>query len=153
MEAHERLWEAALRKRIGVLGWVSLLLIGAAAAPAIPLRCADQALRVGAVALGTGTLFGIGLAGITRTRIPILIYLCLGLVAAASWPLFAGWPPATAADVHPWPGAPELFFSYFDALRAWMFLVAIPYPFARLGYHAPDRPAVQTASEQPDSNE
>ena len=83
----------------------------------------------------------------TRTRRPLGIYACLAAAVLTFWPLLHSWPPADAWDVHPWPGAPPLVSTYFEALRGCLFLLGIPYPFARLGQHGPD-PLILTTEER-----
>src|SRR5262249_43087184 len=103
-----------------------------------PLRCVGQATRVGGLMLLDGALLGAALAGVPRTRRPLGIYAWLGVALLTLWPLIAGWPAVGAEAVHPWRGAPSIVLNYFDMLRVGAFLLGIPYPFARLGQHAPD---------------
>ena len=120
------------------LGWACLLLILLLLAVAIPLRCIERAALVGGGALLAGGTLGFAMAMITRTRRPLLIYFWLGIVVLSFWPLYAGWPPGEIWELHPWPNAPDLVYNYFDMLRGGLFLLAFPWVFARLGYHAPD---------------
>ena len=126
------------------LGGVCLLLALALWSLALPLHCAGRAALSGGFALLDGILMGLALAAVTRARRPLLIYLWLGLAAATlwplweSWPLYRGWPIGNPGDVVAWPGAPDLVYSYFDILRACVFLLAIPAPFALYGQHGPD---------------
>jgi hypothetical protein len=77
---------------------------------------------------------------VTRTRRPLAIYLWLAASFAAIWPIVSGWPPGDSYDVTLWRGAPEMLSNYFDLLRGGVFLLALPYPFARRGRHSPDPP-------------
>jgi len=99
-----------------------------------------MAAVVGGFSLLDGALCGAALAWATRTRRPLLIYAGVAVAALTVWPVAVGWPLAGASDVHPWRGAPSLVLNYFDALRVVVYLLGIPYPFARLGHHAPDLP-------------
>lgn len=120
------------------LGLFCLVVAGLALAAAIPLGCLPVALRVGGGALLLGGGLGSALALITRTRRPWLIYLSLLLGALTFVPLSLEWPPGNGWDVHPWHGAPPMVYSYPDILRTLLYLVGIPWPFARFGQHAPD---------------
>jgi hypothetical protein len=120
------------------LGWACFALALAFWALALPLGCAGRAAVVGGFSLLAGALCGTLLALVTRTRRPTFIYACLAGAALTVWPILVGWPPGGAADVHPWRDAPSLVLNYFDALRPVMYLLGLPYPFARLGHHAPD---------------
>jgi hypothetical protein len=126
------------QRSVRKLGFVCLTVAGLALAVAIPLHCVVVALQVGMVALLSGAGTGLSLALVTRTRRPWLIYMGLLLAALTFVPLTQEWPPASAWDVHPWRNAPPVVYGYLDGLRMLLFLVAMPWPFARLGYHAPD---------------
>jgi hypothetical protein len=126
---------ATIYRRIGL---VSLTLIALAFSLAAPLRCIEKAILVGGVALCSGGLLGASLAWITRTRNPWLIYLALGIAALCFWPLTAAWPHTEIWDVRPSRTWPRFFYNYLDYLRGILFLVGIPYPFARFGQHTPD---------------
>lgn len=112
----------------------------------MPLQCAGRAALVGGFALFDGSLMGLALALVTRARRPVLIYLFFGLAMltlwplAASWPLDKGWPIGDPGAIVVWLGAPTLVYNYFDILRACVFTLAIPAPFARYGQHGPDPP-------------
>ncbi|MCS6775901.1 MAG: hypothetical protein RMJ43_11625 [Chloroherpetonaceae bacterium] len=105
---------------------------------ALPLGCAGQAALIGGVSLGSGALLGLMLALITRTLRPAVIYLCLCVAVAACVPLLREWPPGDMRDVRLAPGMPGFLAYYLDLLRVALFVLGIPYPFARLGHHAPD---------------
>ena len=129
--------------RIGLVCFAGAVLAWAAS---LPLRCAPLAACVAVVAWGAGGLFGVFLALVTRTRKPALIYLLLGLAALTLWPLFQSWPYADAYDVIAWPGAPGFAGQYFAILRPVVFLLGLPFPFARLGQHG--RPAPRRRAKQ-----
>jgi hypothetical protein len=120
------------------LGGVCLTLALLSWAVALPLHCPGKAALVGGVALLAGVLLGAALAMVTRTRNPWRIYGWLAVAALTFWPMIVAWPPADPSDIHPWPHAPDIVANYFDILRIALFLVGIPYPFARFGQHAPD---------------
>ncbi len=106
---------------------------------AVALRCLPQCLQKGSLPLALGLLLGGALAMATRTRYALLIYLSLG-VAFLAGTLFAMPLPTDAVEeVRLWAGAPSLFQTYPEIVRTLAFVFAIPYPFARFGYHAPDR--------------
>lgn len=128
------LGERAIRR----MGFGCLLLAIAFWSVSLALGCARLAAWVGAFSLLDGAVFGLMLALVTRTRRPLLIYLCLVGAGLTFWPLFAAWPPADSQDVHLWPTAPNILYTYFDVFRFCLFTLGIPTPFARLGYHAPD---------------
>ena len=123
---------------INRLGWMSLILIAALSALSIPLHCLGKASAVAIASACAGTGLGLALAMVTRSRNPIAIYIWLAVAALTFIPLFRAWPPADSFDVTPWRGAPEIFYNYFDFLRGGAYLLAIPFPFARLGLHGPD---------------
>ena len=120
------------------LGMSCLAIITALFALSLPLHCPVRALMVGGVSLLAGGMLGTALAMITRTPRPLLIYFWLGVAALTFVPLYRGWPPGDALDIFPWRGAPDIVYNYFDILRGGVYLLAMPYPFARLGQHAPD---------------
>jgi hypothetical protein len=130
--------------RIGAVCLLSTLALWSLSAP---LHCTGRAGLVGGFALVDGALMGLALAFVTRSRRPLLIYLFIGLALltlwplAASWPLDKGWPIGDPGAIAAWPGAPALVYNYFDILRACVFALAIPAPFARYGQHGPDLPA------------
>lgn len=136
------------------LGLFTLCAFVAALAAAIPLHCLPTALRVGSGSLLLGTGLGGALAFVTRTRRPLLIYMGLLLAALTFVPLAQNWPPGDAWDIHPWHGAPQLAYSYLDILRTLLYLVGIPWPFARFGHHAPDPlPMAAIPQELPEESE
>jgi hypothetical protein len=104
----------------------------------IPLRCFPKAVLVVAACGGAGAALGTALAMITRTRRPAAIYFWLAVCALTILPLILAWPPADSYDVVLWKGAPDILNNYFDLLRGGVFLLAFPFPFARLGQHGPD---------------
>ncbi|MDE2125059.1 MAG: hypothetical protein KGJ62_00530 [Armatimonadetes bacterium] len=110
------------------------------AAAAAPIGALRPALSVGAVAAGSGALFGASLAAVTRTRQPLVIYLLLLLAGLCLVPVLLGLPPAGEWQIHPWPHAPALVWNYFDIARPLQFFLAVPWPFAALGHHAADVP-------------
>lgn len=120
------------------LSFFSLTVIGLALGAAIPLGCLFAAVRIGGVSLLAGSGLGATLALVTRTRRPWLIYLALMLGALTFVPLYQNWPPGDAWDVHPWHAAPPWVYGYLDGLRMLLYLVGIPWPFVRFGFHAPD---------------
>ena len=115
-----------------------LLLAAGGLAFAIPLHCVLKAGIVGGVSLVDGALFGLSLAAVTRTRRTGLIYFFLLCAALTLAPLYLGWPVVDSDDLTLWRGAPDLLENYFIMLRLALFLLALPYPFARFGHHAPD---------------
>lgn len=131
------------------LGLICLLLSLILWAGSLPLHCAPLAAYVGGVTLLIGGAFGLCLALVTRTRRPILIYLYLGLACLCLWPLYRSWPFADAWDVVPWPGAPTFVLYYFILLRPCIFLLGVPYPFARFGLHGPD-PLPEISRQEPE---
>lgn len=127
---------------INRLGGVCLVLMALLLALSAPLRCFPKAAAVAAVSACAGGGLGLALAMITRTRRPFGIYFWLAVAALTFAPIFRAWPPADSFDVEPWRGAPDILFNYFDFLRGGVYLLAMPFPFARLGLHGPD--AAQT---------
>ena len=123
------------KRHVGTFCFVAILMLMALS---VPLRCIVLALQVGAVTGFAGAFMGVALAMITKTRRPALIYLWLGATFLSLAPLALSFPSADETDVHLWKGAPSIASNYFDALRMGVFLLAIPYPFARLGHHATD---------------
>ena len=130
------------------LGRFCLTVVVLALAAAVPLGCVWAALRVGGGSLLLGVGLGLSLALITRTRRPWLIYLALALGALTFVPLAHEWPPGDAWDVHPWHGAPPIAYGYLDGLRTLLYMIGIPWPFARFGHHAPDPIAVESPVEE-----
>ena len=125
-------------RAISRLGWISMLLALLLMAAAIPLHCLGLAAVVGAGSLVAGCLLGFAMAMITQTRIPLIIYCWLFIVILSFWPLYNGWPRADFWEVHAWPTAPDFVYNYFDLLRGGLFILAFPWVFARLGFHAAD---------------
>ena len=103
------------------------------------LGCLPQSLQVGSVPLLLGLILGVALAGATRTRNTLLIYLGLGVALMAGVVFAMPLPTDLVAPVLLRRGMPSLLKFYPEFVRVCAFLLAIPYPFARFGYHAPDR--------------
>ena len=120
------------------LGWVCAGLITVMLAVSFPLRCFPRAGIVTVVSMCAGAALGLALGMITRTRRPLAIYFWLGICALTVLPLIFAWPQADSFDVVLWRGAPDIFNNYFDLLRGGVYLIALPFPFARFGRHAPD---------------
>lgn len=120
------------------MGLVCAILGMTILAGAIPFGAGPIAYRAGTFPVLDGIVFGALLAGVTRTRRPVLIYGLLLAAAAALWPLYAGWPASPPLAPEMPEGRQELIHNYLDILRIVLFLLAVPYPFARLGFHAPD---------------
>ena len=125
---------------INRLGWVCLGLIAGLFALALPLLCFTRAAAVALVSACAGGGLGLALAMVTRTRRPLGIYFWLAAAAVTCVPIFRAWPAADSFDVTPWRGAPDLLYNYFDFLRGGVFLLSMPFPFARFGSHGPDLP-------------
>ena len=123
---------------INRLGWACLGLITILLALSFPLHCFLKAAVIGAGSLGAGAGLGVCLAMVTRTKRPLVIYLWLVAAIVTFFPLFFAWPPGDSFDVTLWRGAPEILSNYLDFVRGGTFLLAFPFPFARLGQHAPD---------------
>jgi hypothetical protein len=126
------------KQRMDLFGLACLAVAMGLIALSLPLRCVERAAAIGVFSLLDGFVLGTVLALATRTRSPLLIYLCLGVAALTLVPLFYSWPPGGVWDVTLRPGMPEIFFNYLDLLRLALFLLGFPYPFARFGQHAPD---------------
>lgn len=122
------------------LGTGCLALAFACWVPSLALGGGRVAAWVVGFSFLEGAAFGALLALITRTRRPLFIYLALAAAGLTLWPLMVGWPPADRHDLHLWRNAPELFATYFDVARFVVFLLGVPYPFARWGHHASDLP-------------
>ena len=118
--------------------FVCLLLAAGALSLSVPLHCVHKAALVGGFSLLDGLGFGLALAAVTRTRRAGWIYFFLLCAVVTLTPLFLSWPAADSDDLTLWRGAPSLFENYFDVLRPALFLLGLPYPFARFGSHAPD---------------
>ncbi len=138
--------DAGVEKITRRIGWFCLIAGALLIAPAFWLGGAGPGARVGGFALTQGVALGALLAGITRTRRPLLIYAALLASALVIWPLWQGWPSADieagGENAIPAGGQDALarLATYLDALRYGLFFLGIPYPFARLGRHAPDEP-------------
>lgn len=100
-------------------------------------QCPRPAIALGAFSFLNGAALGTALAFVTRTRRPIAIYAGLVLAVLTLFPLLISWPAAHAPIWLP-PSAAEAADSYLEALRWSLFVLGIPYPFIRLGQHAPD---------------
>ncbi len=131
---------------INRMGWVCVLLIAGLFALSVPLRCIGRAAAVTLGTAGAGAGLGLALAMVTRTRRPLGIYLWLAAAALTLLPLFRAWPPAESFDLTAWQGAPDILYNYFDFLRGGVFVLAMPFPFAKLGMHAPDPPTDNSSS-------
>ena len=95
-----------------------------------------MAVGAGSALLGAG--LGTALALITRVRRPLAIYFWLTTAAMTMTPLMNGWPTGDVFNLTLWRGAPDILGNYFDFLRGASYLLAMPYPFAKIGLHAPD---------------
>ncbi len=119
-------------------GWACLLVGGLMLAPSVLLHCVPLALRI-LLRMGIlGSVVGLALGGVTRTRRATSIYL--GLLTA----FFGGYlflsmldNAATKSLLLP-QGTPRFLEGYPTLLRVGLFFVSIPYPFARFGTHTPD---------------
>ena len=65
----------------------------------IPLRCEIRAAFVGGISLLDGSLFGLSLAAVTRTRNAGWIYFFLLCALLTLAPLYLGWPAAGSDDL------------------------------------------------------
>jgi hypothetical protein len=120
------------------MGIVCLLLAVGLWAVSLWAGNAGASALVGGFSFGNGAVFGGFLAMVTRTRRPVLIYLLFLLALLSLTPLLLGWPPVLASSTSLPASVPGWLKDYPDILRLLLFLLGIPYPFARLGYHAPD---------------
>ncbi len=125
---------------INRIGWICLILAIVLFGVSYALRCSPTAAPVALVCYGSGTSLGFALAMVTRTRRPLAIYLWLATASVTILPLLFAWPPGDELDVSLWRGAPGILSNYFEILRGAVYLLAVPYPFARLGHHGPDLP-------------
>ena len=120
------------------LGWYCfigglLLFLGAVA-----LQCVPQCLKTASLPLLLGAVLGFALALVTRSQNAFVIYFGLGLTLLAGTLFMLPLPTDIYTKLTLWKNAPPLLRSYPEIVRAMAFLLAIPYPFARFGYHAPD---------------
>ncbi len=120
------------------MGLFCALMALAAFGAAVPLGALPAVLRIGGFHLLDGIAFGMLLAGVTRTRRPVVIYALLIAATLTFWPFYSGWPAEQSEGVAIPMARQELVHNYIDILRIVLFLLGIPYPFARLGFHAPD---------------
>ncbi len=136
--------EPSLHRTARRLGLACLLLAIVGWSVSIPLHCSLRAALVGGCAFLNGGLFGLCLALVTRVRRPVWIYFWLLLAALTfwplwhDWPLWQGWPIGDPATIRLWRGAPAILTGYYDILRFCLFLLGLPFPFARFGQHGPD---------------
>jgi hypothetical protein len=114
-----------------VLGVVSYGLIVALIASSFEFRCVHAAVEIGVASAVDGTALGVALAFVTWSRRPIFIYVWLAAAIMTFVPQVYGWPEADA-DLS------ERADLYLTALRLAVFLLAFPFPFARIGRHGPD---------------
>ena len=119
--------------------------------PSFHLHCFPRACGVAAGSALAGAALGSALAAITRVRRPAAIYFWLAAAATTVLPLLNAWPPADSFDLTLWRGAPDILGNYFDLLRGSAYLLAMPYPFARLGRHAPDPVPGSIDNSDPDT--
>ena len=126
-----------MQRTARILGGVCLALALLCFVPAFLLHCVERALIIGTASFLIGSLLGVMMAVITRTRRPTLIYACILGAVLTMWPLYHGWPPIYAEDLFTH-GNFEKIGSYLDALRPALFLLGVPYPYARWGQHGPD---------------
>jgi hypothetical protein len=134
---------------INRLGWVCAGLITVILGLSIPLRCFQVAVPIVVVSSLEGAGMGAALAMVTRTKRPLAIYAWLAAAGLTLLPFVLTWPPGDSSDVFLWRGAPDILSNYFDLARGGAFLLAMPFPFARLGQHAPD-PLPPDEAEPPD---
>ena len=123
---------------INRLGWACLALITAMLLLSFPLHCFRMAATVAAGSATAGAGLGTAMAMVTRTRRPVAIYAWLAACGLTFLPLLFAWPPGDSFDVTLWRGAPDILSNYFEFMRGGVFLLAMPFPFARFGQHGPD---------------
>ncbi len=133
-------------RQIKRTGWGCLIAAALLFAPSLYLHCAPFALRIGLTMALLGTLMGLSLAGATRTRRATLIYLGLFAAFCTGWGFVAALDSASSESLLLPKGASQIWENYPVFLRIGAFFLAVPYPFARWGYHAPD---VITESSEP----
>lgn len=85
---------------------------------------------IGSISLSAGSLFGLTLAMVTRTKPPTLIYFWLSLSLLTLWPIWVGWPAEGETTSRQ--------FMICEIIRYTLFIFAIPGPFAFFGQHGPD---------------
>lgn len=132
-----------MQRTARILGIVCLALTLLCLLPSMLWHCVRSALPLSGVSLLSGGLLGALMALITRTRRPTLIYLCILAGCLTFWPIYHNWPPLTLPDLLTAEGRYDLIFQnrvyqYLEALRPTLFLLGIPYPYARWGQHGPD---------------
>lgn len=125
-------------RQIRGTGRICLVAAALLFAPALYLHCVAFALGAGLKTALLGGLAGLSLAGATRTLRVALIYLGLFAAVCATWGLISVLDAASAESFLIPKGASSIWESYPVFLRIGAFFLAAPYPFARLGYHAPD---------------
>ena len=131
----------------GKIGVRCLALAALLWAVSLPLHVGREAALAGSANFVLGALFGLCLAGVTRTRRPLLIYLWLTLACLTIGPLFLSWP---LLDNFVLPS--ERAWHYLALLRVCLFVLGLPYPFALVGQHGPDPLPDQIPSEAPTSD-
>lgn len=119
-------------------GWACLIAVCLLFTPSLYLHCASFALLIGLKMGVLGLLLGLSLAFVTRTRRAILIYLGLLVAFCAGWFFFVMLDSVDLPSFVVPRGAPTIWENYPVFLRIGTFLLCVPYPFARWGYHAPD---------------
>jgi hypothetical protein len=106
-------------------------------APSAVMHCVGSAAKIATVSILAGSLLGLSLALITRTRKPTLIYVLIMCGAATFWPLYSSWPVA-GWDLFNFDGPIESIYHYLQMLRSVVYILAIPFPYAYFGQHAAD---------------
>lgn len=140
MQAYRPLLLRRQRRIAQQVGMVCCALLIGVLLPSLFLHCARWAVLTGGVAFIKGSLFGLCLAAITRTRRPTFIYLWLllallmGISFWNDWPL--SMPVPSLATGTPW--GQLLFAGYGILVRYGLFFVGLPAPFALYGQHGPD---------------
>ncbi len=137
-------------------GLVCLVLALATASGVAVVTGPIPVVRVSVPAVAAGFLLGLSLAGITRTRSPIRIYLLLAGVLLPFWVLKGPWPPLRLEDVLT-PGSTidkaETRSQLLELLRAAAFILAIPFPYGHFGHHGPDsQPLKETNDSDSESS-
>jgi hypothetical protein len=122
-------------------GLICLVVGLAAAAGVAAITGPGPVLRISAPAVAAGSLLGLCLAGITRTRRPLQIYLLVGCAVVPFWVLKGPWPPLRLQDVLTAGSTlekAETRSQLLELLRAAAFILAIPFPYGQFGHHGPD---------------
>lgn len=147
MQAYRLVLLRRQRRIAQQVGTVCCALLIGVLLPSLLLHCARWAVLTGGMAFIKGSLFGLCLAAITRTRRPTFIYLWLLVALLISisfwndWPLTLPVPSLTTA--RPW--SRLLLAAYAILIRYGLFFVGLPTPFALYGQHGPDmEPTTQT---------